>query len=398
MSDDPKDKPRKLRLSKDVNQDTGENNSRSASDAPQDASAVTDKKPLRTGPPPPPSAPLSPSSPSQDNLPEPTESPQSKEGQGGLNVPSGDSSAQASSENNDAPPSKSKLKLSHEPASDRNVKEGSAPPHPDTQTGTMPESRVQGRSPASGLSDSLPVPETKSHSILPSLLIVGLLFLMLGTAGFGLWKILFSAETTNGSQPTTVSSDRKNSGMAEADRPKNPIERAKQTIAKVPQLDMDQLTGDTGPTPSTAKAEPTQQPKPARRVDPPTRVEPPTRAQQSDAMIGVPKTVSKATIGPDENAAASRANPPEPQRANPPKASTKLPAEVEATKATVSKFLAALHIGGMRQGARPMVLINGVAHNVGDTVQAETGLKFSGIRDGKLAFVDTNDIVYLKSF
>ncbi|MFP4261265.1 MAG: hypothetical protein ACLFS1_09320, partial [Opitutales bacterium] len=64
----------------------------------------------------------------------------------------------------------------------------------------------------------------------------------------------------------------------------------------------------------------------------------------------------------------------------------------------VSDFLSKAHISGVRTGERPMVLINGATHTPGDLVEPETGLRFSGIRNGKLAFTDKNAVVYLKSF
>lgn len=239
--------------------------------------------------------------------------------------------------------SRSKLKLSQD--SNTGSSGGGAPTgqladagSTDEDVKTTPESQSQNV-------------EKNPHSILPSLLIVGILFLLLGGAAFGLWKIVFAggeaavnqtAEAAEGNPPLTEGS------------PKNPIERAKQTISKAPGFDLEQLALESGPSPETA-------------------------------TVGEGENAIKETklLPPDKTLTRVRAE---------------SAAEIEATKATVSQFLAALHIGGMRDGARPMVLIDGRAHNVGDTVQASTGLKFDGIRDGKLAFIDKNDIVYLKSF
>jgi hypothetical protein len=64
----------------------------------------------------------------------------------------------------------------------------------------------------------------------------------------------------------------------------------------------------------------------------------------------------------------------------------------------VTEYLSSVHIGGMRQGERPMVILDGATYQQGDVVQEATGLKFAGFRNGKLAFRDGKEIVYLKSF
>ena len=71
---------------------------------------------------------------------------------------------------------------------------------------------------------------------------------------------------------------------------------------------------------------------------------------------------------------------------------------IESSKQSVSQYLSGIHIGGVRKGDRPMVLIQGTRFLVGDIIQPETGLKFDGIRDGRLAFRDSHGIIYLKSF
>ena len=64
----------------------------------------------------------------------------------------------------------------------------------------------------------------------------------------------------------------------------------------------------------------------------------------------------------------------------------------------VSQFLSSAHIGGVRKGDRPMILLNGEAFNRGDLVDEATGLKFEGFRDGKIAFRGADGVVYVKSF
>jgi hypothetical protein len=40
----------------------------------------------------------------------------------------------------------------------------------------------------------------------------------------------------------------------------------------------------------------------------------------------------------------------------------------------------------------------GKTSHVSELLQAENGLKFAGLRDGRLAFRDQNEILYLRSF
>ena len=63
-----------------------------------------------------------------------------------------------------------------------------------------------------------------------------------------------------------------------------------------------------------------------------------------------------------------------------------------------ASFLTSAHIGGVRAGDRPKLIMNGESYVPGDLVDDRFGLRFVGIRDEKLAFKDENGIVYLKSF
>jgi hypothetical protein len=64
----------------------------------------------------------------------------------------------------------------------------------------------------------------------------------------------------------------------------------------------------------------------------------------------------------------------------------------------VSEFLKNAHIGGVRTGDRPKLLLNGQSYDQGDLIDPGTGLRFIGLRDKKLAFQDAQGIVYIKSF
>ena len=189
----------------------------------------------------------------------------------------------------------------------------------------------------------LPVPQPAKTSIVPSLIIILLLMLILFGAGFGLWKLLQSSDSSTAAAP---------SQPAQTSQPPSPIQRAKEAVSKVPLADVDAIIA----------------------------------TQQSPALAQTP-ALAQAAAGGDTR-------PPAPPAA----ASAPTIQSAEAVRASVSKYLSSVHIGGLRQGERPMVIIEGQTFLVGDTVQPETGLKFDGMRDGRLAFRDTHGIVYLKSF
>ncbi|MFT5837290.1 MAG: hypothetical protein ACI9ZV_000794 [Candidatus Azotimanducaceae bacterium] len=71
---------------------------------------------------------------------------------------------------------------------------------------------------------------------------------------------------------------------------------------------------------------------------------------------------------------------------------------IAASKKSASQYLSTIRIGGILNGEFPVIIIAGERFAVGDVVQAETVLKFNGIRDERLAFRDSHGIIYLKSF
>jgi len=70
------------------------------------------------------------------------------------------------------------------------------------------------------------------------------------------------------------------------------------------------------------------------------------------------------------------------------------PSEAEA----VTEFLKQSHIGGVRMGEHPKLLLNGLNYDPGDLIDPATGLRFKGLRDKKLVFQDAQDVLYIKSF
>lgn len=192
-----------------------------------------------------------------------------------------------------------------------------------------------------------PKETAKRNSALPSVFILLLLLLFMAGAGYGLWRILQPADNVDGNPEHTTQAAPGNRAN-DAAKPKGPIAKAKKTIAEVPVADIDALRGDSPDKQETSDTEEVSEADTASQ-----------RAQRTPAIS------DKA---------------------------------LAATKQKASDYLSGLHIDGVREGERPMIIIAGKSYVVGDIVQAETGLKFDGLRDGRLAFRDSQGIVYLKSF
>lgn len=182
------------------------------------------------------------------------------------------------------------------------------------------------------------------NSLFSSIFVILLLLLVLAGAGYGLWKVL---------QPTedTPPADTAESKPAETASLKGPIQKANDAIAKVPVADVEAITADSPP------------------AEVPMDVPVDVRLEAERAKAETTRAKPVARIG-----------------------------SIESSKQSVSQYLSGIHIGGVRKGDRPMILIEGQSYHLGDVVQPETGLKFDGLRDGRLAFKDSHGIVYLKSF
>ncbi|MGZ0710251.1 hypothetical protein ACWPKO_18130 [Coraliomargarita sp. W4R53] len=189
--------------------------------------------------------------------------------------------------------------------------------------------------------------QVQSKSILPSVIIIIILLIILAAAGFGLWKILNLSQDVDASTAAVTSAESAESSATAPKAPKNPIEKAKAAIAQVPGTDVDAIT------------------------------------QEPSAPVSLPAIIAETEV------TATLPVVPEPDVPN---------SIIETNKQAVSQYLSNIHIGGLRKGERPMVILGGERFDVGDIVQAETGLKFDGLRNGRLAFRDHHGIVYLKSF
>ena len=176
-------------------------------------------------------------------------------------------------------------------------------------------------------------PAEKESPLSSILIVVAILFILAAAAG-GIWFLLRSDE------PEQLKSTEIAAPAAAAS---NPVERAKASIATVPDRNLDKALGtESAPEPSTqAAAEP---------------IEAELSAIEPSVVIPI------------------------------------------SLKESVSKYLQNIHIGGIRTGERARIMLDGENYNINDTVDAASGLVFIGTRDQRLLFKDRNGIIYVKSF
>jgi len=206
-----------------------------------------------------------------------------------------------------------------------------APPpqaqQPATRTGGSASAKINESATAAA------EPAQKDSPLSSILIVVAMLFILAAAAG-GIWFLLRSdgPEQLESAEIT-----------APAAAPSNPIERAKASIATVPDRNLDKTLGtESAPEPITQ-------------------------------LVAEPIV---AELSPAETS----------------------PAIPTSLKESVSKYLQNIHIGGIRTGERARIMLDGANYNINDTVDAATGLVFIGTRDQRLLFKDRNGIIYVKSF
>lgn len=197
-------------------------------------------------------------------------------------------------------------------------------------------------------------PEKEDSSTLVSIIIIIVLFVILAAAAGGIiWWIL--GMSSGESQPEEPVANHETSAAQEAPEPTpsitNAVQRAKAVIATVPTSEIPEVTSAT----DTFEIAPEAAPKIAQPIQ---KSLPPAQTQTS------PKTV----------------------------------APTNARQQAVTDYLAGIHIDGVRSSSNPKVMIDGQSYLIGDEINEETGLSFSGIQDGRLLFKDRSGIYYLKSF
>ena len=171
----------------------------------------------------------------------------------------------------------------------------------------------------------MPSPPKKDNP-LGSILIIAALLLILAAAGGGIWLLLSGDETTVSEEEATPLEP----------SPTNPVERAKTTIATVPEHNLDAML-EVEATP-----------------------------RMPEASVQVAEELK--------------------------------PTQLENHKESVSQYLQTVHIGGLRTGVRARIMLDGKNYDLNDMVDDATGLTFIGTRDQKLRFKDRNGVIYVKSF
>lgn len=197
--------------------------------------------------------------------------------------------------------------------------------------------------------------DTKHRGLFVSIFVIVLLLALLGGSGYGLYYLLMPlSETSDEVTTTEQTSPDPHEETAEPQHNKTslsqPIAKAKAVVAEIQEQD------------------------------------PETAWQESEAEAVPPAPVVNDTLSGIE---------PESVQAKP---QALAPQMDNTQKTSVSEFLKKAHIGGMRTGDRPKLILNGKSYDQGDLIDPTTGLRFIGFRDKRLAFQDGQGIVYLKSF
>lgn len=185
----------------------------------------------------------------------------------------------------------------------------------------------------------------KSRGLLTSFIVIFILLAVLAGSGYGLYYLLSRPAETKDSVSTLEESDADKAAKKKSDGLlSGPIAKAKATIAKIPGT-----SSDFEERPSEPEEKPAQ------------------------AAPEVDRTTATET--------------------------EKLPAAANSIQTdNVANFLTNAHIGGVRKGNNPKLILNGKSYNKGDLVDPTNELRFVGFKDEKLAFRDAQGIVYIKSF
>ena len=192
-------------------------------------------------------------------------------------------------------------------------------------------------------------PTSSRSNVVTSVIIILVLFCILAAAAGGIWFVLkdmVEPQVTESSAEVTTPPATEPESSTDGFNLAAPINQAKESIAKVPVMDLEVIEGE------------------------------------------------KETLPPSEPIIVR----PQPAAAPVPVSSEATATAATSYKEAVSNFLANAYIGGVRNGANAKVIIDGRSHTIGSVVDPKTGLTFLGTRDGRLVFRDGNSVVYVKSF
>lgn len=214
---------------------------------------------------------------------------------------------------------------------------------------------------------------SEKSSFLASVAVILLLLAVLAGAGYGIWTILQSSQDEATQKETTEANE--------------PIQRTKDLAAKVDSASTEgkkEVGSFTVESPISAQNSAdvaNAQPKPGS-----------ASSKQQIITQRTKDLVTKADSTSTVEAPISAQNSTDAASALP------KPGSVSSKQQIITEYLSSAHIGGMRDGSRPMIILNNVSYQAGDTVHTESGLAFAGFRNGKPAFRDAKGFIYLKSF
>lgn len=193
--------------------------------------------------------------------------------------------------------------------------------------------------------------EKKHKGLLSSILIIFALIIVLGACTYGLYYVLRSPSQDSNAKAST-----------EAAIPPEPVEKESGSVLSRPIAKAKQVVAEM------------QDPERAW-----TEAEAPAPAEELSQEL-------------------DDAKPAEPAEIIEPVPVVSPPSVNSSHTSEVSEFLQKAHIGGVRTGERPKLLLDGQSYDLGELIDPATGLRFIGLRDKKLAFQDAQGVVYIKSF
>lgn len=192
-----------------------------------------------------------------------------------------------------------------------------------------------------------PPEEKKNKGLVASVIVILGLLALLGACGYGLYYVLQEPSGNNESASNQESAAQKEESGSFLSQP---IEKAKAVISKVPDQGA-ALPEEKTSAPAESPPQEAKEPDPAEAAGP----------------AGAENKPSAASLDSSQTS-------------------------------SVAAFLQAVHVGGTRTGERPKLILNGQSYEKGDIVDPSSGLRFIGFRNKKIAFQDTQGIVYIKSF
>lgn len=212
---------------------------------------------------------------------------------------------------------------------------------------------------------------SKRKGLLISIIVILLLLGILGGSGYGLYYLLMSSEKTPDAPTPTPAA--------------NIVKASKQE----PEASSEQTTSKSTLSQPIAKA---------KAVVTKIQDQDPEAAWKESEEVSAPAPpLSEAHPEVELPPSESTTHPQPPEDLKPAPAAPTPQVHSNLTNA-VSAFLQKAHIGGVRTGERPKLILNGSSYDQGDLIDSKTGLRFIGLRDKKIAFQDAQGTVYVKSF